>query len=501
VSRSEPLWTATARHLARPRLEGARRFDVVVVGGGITGVTAALSLKRAGLSVGLVEMGRVGHGVTGHTTAKVTSLHQLAYAELEERFGADTARVYAEANQAGLRTVAELVDELGIDCAFERRPAVTYTTDEGSASAIEAEVAAARRAGLAARLVHDTDLPFPVAAAIQVEDQAQFHPVDYVLALAEAVDGRNCAVFEGSRVVDVPVGEPCRVQTPEGGVEADHVVLATQLPLLDRGLFFAKAHPSRSYALSVTADGPLPEGMYINVEEPTRSMRPYVRDGRQLLVVSGEGHKPGASDDEAAHWDALESWAREHFAVGEVTHRWSAHDYVPVDKMPYVGQAARTQPNAWVATGFRKWGFTAGTMAALILADLIQGRANPWAATFDANRVTPVQSARSFVSENLEVAAHFVADRVGLPGREAVESLGPGEGAVVRVDGEAYAVARDDGGTLQCVSPVCTHMGCHVSWNTAERTWDCPCHGSRFSAGGQVVQGPAVRDLDEKPLP
>jgi Rieske Fe-S protein len=284
-------------------------------------------------------------------------------------------------------------------------------------------------------------------------------------------------------------------------VECEAVVLATHLPILDRGFFFAKAHPTRSYAIAVALDGPVPETMAISVEQPTRSVRSCLVDGERLLIVGGESHKPGDDPDETRHWDALEAWAREHLAVTDVVHRWSAHDYVPVDKLPYIGALSRSSSSLWTATGFRKWGMTGGTVAALLLAELIQGRDSAWAKVFDPNRITPAQSARSFVSENLDVARHFVVDRLEAKGWDAVERLAPGHGEVVRVGGEAYAVSADDDGNLTSVSPVCTHLGCHVRWNTAERSWDCPCHGSRYSPSGGVLQGPAVRDLEPKPLP
>ena len=497
----ESLWVATSSAPERPSLAGVQRYDVAVLGAGITGITTALLLKRAGARVVVLEMGRVCQGVTGYTTAKVTSLHQLVYAELASSFGHDTAQVYGAANEAAIERIAAFVRDLDIDCAFERRPAVTYTLDGERVDRLEAEADTAARVGLPARFVTDTDLPFAVAGAVRFDNQAQFHPRDYVLALAEAVEGEGCAVYERSRVVDVRDGSPCRVETPDGTVEADHVVVATHLPLLDRGFFFAMAHPSRSYAIAARVDSAVPEGMYINVERPTRSVRPYVREGQRMLIVGGEGHKPGEDDDEARHWESLAAWATRHFPITSIDYQWSAQDYSPVDKLPYVGRLLPVSPGIWTATGFRKWGMTLGTAAAMILADLIQGRTNPWAQTFDPNRVTPAQSARSFVTENLDVARHFVRDRLALPGRDALTTLAPGEGVVVRVGTQAYAVSRDEHGDWRSLSPVCTHMGCHVRWNTAERSWDCPCHGSRYAPDGTVIHGPAVRHLDPKALP
>jgi glycine/D-amino acid oxidase-like deaminating enzyme/nitrite reductase/ring-hydroxylating ferredoxin subunit len=492
---------ATSRDLQQPGLSGdTGRFDVAIVGAGITGLTTALLLKRAGARVAVLEMGRVCQGVTGYTSAKITSLHELVYADFAERLGEDTARVYGQANEAALARIAALVEELGIDCAFERLPAVTWTAEADRVEQLRAESEVAVRLGLPARFSTDVDLPFPVAGAVIFDDQAQFHPRDYVLGLATAVHGDGSVVSEQTRVLDVEEGEPCRVSLEGGTVEADHVVLATHLPFLDRGGLFAKAHPKRSYCISARVEGPLPQSMSINVESPTRSVRPYTRGGEQHLIIGGGSHTPGDDPDERRHWQALAQWAQSRFSIRSIDYRWSAQDYYGVDGLPYIGQLSRSSKKVWAATGFRKWGMTNGTVAAMILTDHIRGQDNPWAGVFDTNRLGLLASAKGFVKENLEVAGHFLGDRLNLPGSEALADLDDGEGVVCRIRGEAYAVSRDGDRTV-AVSPVCTHLGCHVRWNRGERSWDCPCHGSRFDPEGTVIQGPATTDLGGKDLP
>lgn len=507
--RNDSLWMATSSAPERPAVGGADRYDAVVVGAGITGLTTALLLKNAGKRVAVVEMGRVGQGVTGFTTAKVTSLHQLVYAQLVDQLGEERARVYGAANEAAIAQVAELVETYNIDCAFERRPAATWTVQEHSIQAVRREAEVAARLGLPARMTEHVDLPFGVSAAVAFDDQAQLHPRDYVLGLAAAVDGDGSAVFEHSRAVRVHDGAPCRVAVqsrPADGpqhaatLEADDVVIATQLPFADAGGFFAKAHPKRSYVLALQVDGPLPQVMSISAESPSRSVRSYERDGTRYLLVAGESHRPGVSNDERVHWQNLEGWARQHFAVQSVDYRWSAHDYMSVDGMPYVGRLTPVSRHTWTATGFRKWGLSNGTAAAAILTGLVTAGDHPWAAAFDAQRPTIRASARAFLEENVGVGVHFVKDRFGLPGRDAVDRLEDGDGVVARLEGADYAVSRD-GDQLRSVSPVCTHLGCQVAWNRAERSWDCPCHGSRYDGEGTVVQGPATRDLKSKPLP
>jgi glycine/D-amino acid oxidase-like deaminating enzyme/nitrite reductase/ring-hydroxylating ferredoxin subunit len=494
------LWVATAPGGADlPPLDGSGSdaVDVVVVGAGIAGLSTALALAEAGASVAVLEAGRICSGVTAYTTAKVTSLHGLVYAGLARSHGDDAARVYGEANEAALRQVAAWVEAHAIDCDFSRRSAFTYTTTVVGVEKVAAEVETAQRLGLPATFTTETELPFDVKAAICFDDQAQFHPRRYALGLAGAIVAAGGRIHERTRVVDVDEGRPCTVRTSSGAaIGAEHVVLATHLPILDRGGFFAKCHPARSYAIAVRlADGaPRPDGMYLGADEPTRSIRSALDD---LVILGGEGHKVGQDDDTRERYGALEAWARDTYDIASVEHRWSAQDHVPVDGLPFVG---RQLPGSrvLVATGFHKWGMTNGTAAGMILADELTGRDNPWAATFDASRQRSTLTSRDLYRENANVVQQFLGDRLGTLSPPKADSLGAGEGGIVSFDGHKVAGYRDDGGVLHAVSPVCTHLGCLVAFNTAERTWDCPCHGSRFTVDGEVIEGPATKDLDRR---
>jgi glycine/D-amino acid oxidase-like deaminating enzyme/nitrite reductase/ring-hydroxylating ferredoxin subunit len=499
--RNPSLWVATTMaadgadadaDATYPPLDGIATADVAVVGGGITGLSTALALAEAGASVVVVEAGHLAAGATGYTTAKVTSLHGLIYDGLARNRGDEVARTYGEANQAGVAQVRAWVDAHGIDCELSARPAFTYVTDPARRADVEAEARTAARLGLPASFTTDVDLPFEVAGAVRFDDQAQFHPRRYCLGLARAVVAAGGRVHEHTRVTDV---DGTVVITNGGEVRAQHVVLATHLPFLDRGGFFAKTYPSRSYAVAVRVrDGaPVPTGMYLSADSPTRSVRTACDD--RVVIVGGEGHKVGHDRDTNERYAALERWAREHISVDAVEHRWSAQDYVAVDGVPYVGRLLPGD-DVWVATGFAKWGMSNGTAAGLLLADLVNGKGNAWAATFDSTRVMATVTARDFYKENMDaVARHLAGDRLAALVAPPAERLQPGEGGIARLDGRKVAAFRDDDGTLHAVSPVCTHVGCIVSFNTAERTWDCPCHGSRFTVDGQVVQGPALKDL------
>ena len=482
------LWVASTPEGDFPVLDGDRRADVVVVGAGITGLTTARLLVEQGASVIVVDAGPVCAGATGYTTAKITSLHGLQYRKLVDSFGEERARGYGAANEAAIERIAQLVSADGIDCDFERRAHVAYTVDPAMVEDLAQEVEVARQLGLPASAMGPTELPFEVAGAIRFADQAQFHPRTYCLALAGAIVAGGGAVFAHTRARRLDDGV---VTTDRGELRGDAVVVATHLPFKELGGYFARAEPHRSYAMAVEVEGPRPEDMYISVDSPTRSLR----TAGDHLIVGGEGHKVGDRHDTREHYAALEGWARTYFPVRAVVNRWSAQDWSRADGVPYIGRMFGHGDGTFVATAFQKWGMTHGTIAGMIISDLIAGRDNPWAEVFDSTRIAPRQSIRGVVSENIEVAKHFVGDRLGTADADAVDALQPGEGVVARIDGKPVAAFRDDDGTTHRVSAVCTHLGCLVNFNPAERSWDCPCHGSRFGVDGCVLEGPAVDDL------
>jgi glycine/D-amino acid oxidase-like deaminating enzyme/nitrite reductase/ring-hydroxylating ferredoxin subunit len=486
------LWLESSPKSSYPRLEHNLQVDVAVVGAGITGVTTALELKEAGATVALVEAGRVCSGVTGYTTAKVTSLHGLTYARLSSSFGEEGARAYGEANQAGLERIVRFAEDLEIDCDLRRKPNYTYAESAEDRSKIEEEVAAARKLGLPAEYTETVDLPFPLAAAVLFPNQAEFHPRKYLLALAERIPGGGSHLFEQSAVLSVDDGNPCKLATNGGELRANSVVIATHMPILDRGLYFARMHPERSYVVAARVRGSLPGGMYLSTEKPAHSIRTHPFDGGELLLVGGESHKTGQSDS-AERYRALARWAESRFPIERFEYRWATQDNMPADGMPFVGRLWPFSHRLYAASGFRKWGLAMGTAAAMMLRDQVLGRPNRWAPAFDPSRVKLRAGATSLAKENADVAFHFFADRLG--GRGSPATLRNGEGRVVRSGLGQAAVYRDESGRLHSLSARCTHLGCIVAWNSAERSWDCPCHGSRFSYDGTVIQGPAVKPL------
>jgi glycine/D-amino acid oxidase-like deaminating enzyme/nitrite reductase/ring-hydroxylating ferredoxin subunit len=434
----------------------------------------------------------VAGGTTGHSTAKITSQHGLAYSRLRLLHGRAAARTYAQAMETAKERIAGFAGE-GIDCAFRHRSAYLYGSAGWQRPLIEREAEAAAQAGLPAQLVETTPLPFEVHGAVRFDDQAEFDPRAYVLGLARLLAAEGGEVFERTRAKQVQEGDPCRVETERGTLVADRVVVATLMPFLDRGGFFARAFGSRSYCVTARTAGELPDGMFINAGSPTRSLRAH----EDLLLVGGEGHHTGSEKAQPERYEALEEFARRHWDVKSIEHRWSAQDYLPDDGVPFAGRLHLRSDRVYVGTGFKKWGITAGTAAAMVIADLIAGRDNEWARLFSSTRVRPQELPR-FAVENGRVGFRFVADRLKHRGTRPIEDLAPGEGAIVSAAGQKVAGFRDDDGVLHAVSSRCTHLGCQVAWNAAERTWDCPCHASRFTVDGEILNGPAVDPLEPR---
>lgn len=492
------LWIDTAPATAWPALADDLAVDVAVIGGGIAGITAAFLLKAAGQRVALLEAGQLLQGVTGQTTAKLTSQHTLAYSRLLQHFGEARARAYAEANEAAIAHVRATAAELGIDCDLVTTDAYTWADSDDDLRRLHAETDAALRLGLPARFVEPTavPLPFPVRGALCFSGQARFHPLRYLQALAAAIPGNGSHVFERTVAVAVDDGEPCQVTTRQGHrVRAGAVILATHYPFTDHSLYALRLQPHRSYLLGARLEGAAPPGMFINVGR-TRSLRPYVHGGAEGVLVVGEGHTVGEGGDTRGRYRRLEAWARDVLAVAGIDYHWSTQDHASIDHVPYVGRQTPLSRHLYVATGFGGWGMSNGVAAGLLLRDLVLGRENPWAEVFDPARLN-LAGARDFVRHTLTVGRHWVGDRL----RRGEDDLSPGEGRVLATDQGRIAVYCDDDGECHALSSACTHMGCVVQWNSAEKSWDCPCHGSRFDAvDGRVLHGPALEPLAARPL-
>ena len=488
----QSLWLASSPQTNFPPLSGDLDTDVAIVGGGITGITAAWLLKNAGRRVAIIEARRVAEGETGHTTAHVTALQDLPFPTIAARFGQDGARRIASAGMAAIALIEQHVRTCSLDCDFERLPAYVFTEDPNRLAELDREVKAARRAGLDAERVDAVPLPFETAGGIRFEHQARFHVRHYVLPLASRVHGDGSFVFERTHAIEVNDGSPCVIHTDRGTIRARQVIAATNAVTVNRLFLQTKIAPYRTYAIALSVGREM-GGLFYDTEDPYHYIRTHPTEEGPLLIVGGADHRVGERSDTATCYQELEAWARRRFGPAPVAYRWSGQIQEPVDGLPYVGRNPHSE-NVYVATGYSGNGMVNGTVAAMVLSDLVLGRENPWAELLSARRIKPLASAKAFVVENADFPKNFVKDR--LPAKlPSVEEVRRGEGRVVRAAGRRVAAYRDESGELHALSPVCPHMGCLVHWNEEARSWDCPCHGSRFDAMGAVIHGPATRGL------
>lgn len=497
------IWTETPPLGRFPRLAGDLAVDVAIVGAGITGVTAARLLKDAGLRVALIESRRVGKGETSRTTAHLTEVMDTRLHTLVSRFGVDGARLAVEGQRAAINRIAAFIELRSIDCAFHRVPGYLYAETPDSVRALEEEADAAQRIGQPAIFTREVPLPFPVFQALRFEHQAQFNPRAYLHALCDGLDCHGSHVFEETHVTAVEDGEPCRVITDRGVVTAGNVIVAAHVPISNLVLLHTKLAAYRTYVVAMTNPAAVLQGLFWDTAQPYHYLRQQIVDGTRYLIVGGEDHKVGENDDTTVPFRRLEEYVRAHFGqpVAPTDFRWSGQIIEPADGLPYVGRNSLSS-HTYVATGYSGNGMTNGTLAAMVLSDEIRGVDNEWSKVLAATRIKPLAAARAFISENVDYPKHLIGDRLAQIVRGGdVDDIPPGEGAVMMVKGTKLAVYRNGSGELSALSPVCTHLGCLVHWNTTEKSWDCPCHGSRFDPMGRVLNGPAVAALQARPLP
>ena len=484
--KADSCWIATAPTTSYPELTGSRTAEVVVVGAGIVGTTAAHLLTEAGLSVALLEARRIGRQVTGRSTAKITTQHSLIYHHLIENFDLETARHYADANRLGMNQIKQWVDHLGIECAFEQKHAYIYCNSPLRIDELEAEADASGRVGLEADLLDKAPLPFPTAGALQSRNQAQFNPAQYLIGLANATETAGASVFEETRVTSVEDKDGWQLKTGRASIQAKNVVLATNLPIAGPVPYDERTRPRSHIAMAFRVDPRAAiDGMFIGIDEPTHSLRMGRDQDGPLLIVLGAKFGTGLEGNVARHFGELEAWTRQHLEVGDVAWRWGNEDYETADRIPFAGAVPQAL-GLYVATGFNAWGISNGTAAGILIAQQILGESPDWASVYDPKRKAPKKFNKGGSSQSIVVG---------------LDDIEPGGGAVMNLGQGKIAVWKEDDGTPHAVSASCTHKGCIVTWNNADRTWDCPCHGSIYSAEGSVIHGPAVEPLPPRKFP
>lgn len=494
---NEAVWSGADFLTSYPSLSGDIHADVAIVGAGITGLSTAYHLSRAGKKVVLLEQFRVGMGTTGSSTGNLYAPIDERLSSISSKHGEETARMVAESRMAAIDFIEQRVQEFNIDCEFQRVPWHLFTTSETSSenSQIEKEKETAVKAGLSVNEAPRAGFPFPVDNILTIQQQAQFNPLKYVQQLAAAIVNQNCQIFEHTQVTKTEEGEPCVLHTMNGTITADKVVMATHSPKGVYGVHTAM-EPYREFAMAVRLKGDLPPaGVYWHVQPGSQySIRPYREKDNNYLLVLGEPYKVGTKTDNEKLVEKLEDYLHRHFEVEAIEYIWAAQNYKPADNLPYIGTSPM-ESNTYIATGFSADGLTYGTLAGMIISDSILERENPWGKIYDPKRFTPVASAVKLAKENLSVAGHLLKDYLFYGEADEIREIKKGEGKTIKIDGDHLAAYRDDEGRVHIVSGVCTHMGCVVHWNNGEKSWDCPCHGSRFSVDGKVLEGPAYTGL------
>lgn len=486
--RPTSVWLAGARETEYPPLTSDVEAEVAVVGGGLTGVLAAALLAEAGRSVVLLEARRLGGNATGHTTAKATIHHGPIYSHLQNTYGEIGALRYAEVNMRGLNLLREMSARVGGD--YECVPSYVFTESPAGRDDLRREAEVMAGLGLAARYVDAVDVPFPFAGAVRLEDQAQFDPMRLLLGVVEAHP--EIRVFEQTRAIRIDDGDPCVVWAEGGRVRARDVVVASQFPAKDTAAFFSRLFAHTAFALGVRVSDRLENAMFY-CESPEHAVRWSRDETGPLLVISGESRPTGARGDERVSYVNLEDWTRRHFDVTEVAYHWSTEDFDTPDGVPFTGRTPRTK-RVWMATGFGGWGMTNAAASALVLRNLVLGERDSAAELLDPARVPKAGLVR-FLEKNLAVAEDFTIGRVMTTQSRDPETLGRDEAGIVSHAGKVHAAYREGAGPVTLLKPECAHLKCQVNWNEAEKTWDCPCHGSRYAHDGSVLYGPAKMPL------
>ncbi len=503
--RTTSVWMATSDVPDLPPLTRDVRVSTCVIGAGIAGMTTAYMLARAGHAVVVIDDGPVGGGETGRTTAHLTSALDDRYYRIERLHGKDGARIAAESHSAAIDRIETIASQEDIDCDFERVDGYLILDGQGDRKELERELAAIHRAGLRnVEIVEENPAEFWNAGpALRFPRQAQFHPLKYLTGLTRAIlrDGGQIFSAHAEQIVD---GEPCRITTSEGHViTADDVVVATNSPVNDWVILHTKQSAYRTYVIGArVARGAVPRALYWDTADPYHYVRLHEVDSRidsgdeEILIVGGEDHKTGQEDDAEDRFARLEQWTRERFPmISSIEFRWSGQVMEPVDYMAFIGKNPGTDEHIYIVSGDSGNGMTHGTIAGIILSDLVLKRENSWSRLYDPSR-KKLGAAVEFLKENLNVAAQY-ADWATGGEVESVDQIEPGKGAIIRRGTRKLAAYKDPQGEVHLRSAVCTHLYCIVDWNTAEKTWDCPCHGSRFDPYGKVLNGPAITPLAE----
>lgn len=475
------VWSESCKFRKREALNKDIKTDVLVIGAGIAGILTAYMLKQKGREVVLIDAAEIASGNTKNTTAKITSQHDLIYSKLIAEFGEEKARQYAKANELAIKKYKEIIEDKRIECDFEEKPAYVYSLNE--VDVLKEEVEAAKNLGIDAEFVQEANLPFKINGAVKFNNQAQFNPLKFLKGISNEL-----VIYENTRALEIKEN---LVVTSGGNITANNIVVATHYPIMNApGYYFMKMHQERSYVLALENTSEI-DGMYIDLNKEGYSFRTY----NNLLLLGGISHRTG-ENEEGGSYDELRKVAKRLYPKAKEKYYWSAQDCMTIDGIPYIGRYSSETPNIYVATGFNKWGMTSSMVSAMIISDMILEKENDFSEIFSPRRFDLSLSINNIANDLIETAKNFIAQKVYIPSSE-IEHIKNGHGGIIEYNGEKVGVYKNKEGKEFFVSTKCTHLGCQLSWNSDELTWDCPCHGSRFDYKGRLIGSPATKDLVE----
>lgn len=475
------VWSESCKFRKRDALNKDIKTDVLVIGAGIAGVLTAYILKQKGREVVVIDAAEIASGNTKNTTAKITSQHDLIYSKLIAEFGEEKARQYAKANELAIKKYKEIIEDKRIECDFEEKPAYVYSLNE--IDVLKEEVEAAKNLGIDAEFVDEANLPFKINGAVKFNNQAQFNPLKFLKGISNEL-----IIYENTRALEIKEN---LVVTSGGNITANNIVVATHYPIMNApGYYFMKMHQERSYVLALENTSEI-DGMYIDLNKEGYSFRTY----NNLLLLGGISHRTG-ENEEGGSYDKLRKVAKNLYPKAKEKYYWSAQDCMTIDGIPYIGRYSSETSNIYVATGFNKWGMTSSMVSAMIISDMILEKENDFSEIFSPRRFDLSLSINNIANDLIETAKNFIAQKVSIPSSE-IEHIKNGHGGIIEYNGEKVGVYKNKEGKEFFVSTKCTHLGCQLSWNADELTWDCPCHGSRFDYKGRLIGSPATKDLIE----
>jgi glycine/D-amino acid oxidase-like deaminating enzyme/nitrite reductase/ring-hydroxylating ferredoxin subunit len=492
------LWQNTSEPYIPVRLlDTGKNYDVVIAGGGITGITTALQLQQSGLRCVILEAHTLCFGTTGGTTAHLNTLLDTPYTTIASNFGKEGATLVASAAREAVNTVKANIEKHQIDCNFEEATAYLFSQNEKQTKELESIREATFEAGVQASYTDGTPVPVQFEKALEIKNQAKFHPTRYVLALAKAFEEAGGTIVQNCRVMATDNTDPLVIKTEAGDLQASWLIYATHIPP-GVNLLHLRCAPYRSYAMAVRlADESYPAGLSYDMYDPYHYYRTQLIDGEQYLIIGGEDHKTAHAENTNAPFTRLESHIRNHFNVKEIAHRWSSQYFEPADGLPYIGHMPGQPGKILVATGFGGNGMTYSHVAARLLSSIVLDKESPYIKLFDPNRIKPIAGFTNFVKENVDVAKQLITGFFSKEKINALADIAPGEGKIVQLDAHTLALYKDEAGQVHALNPRCTHLKCSVSWSLAEKCWECPCHGARYDANGKVLTGPADMDLEK----